>query len=106
MMGTMTGFAARGNPQQAQSGYAGAQPSLSHEGLGIHTSPGTLRHRHTNAVVPGLVPGTHWRRRVAMPADVCGPARRKRWKSTISDFARMGRSEEHTSELQSLMRIS
>src|SRR3546814_10410800 len=23
MMGTMTGFAARGNPQQAQSGYAG-----------------------------------------------------------------------------------
>src|SRR3546814_10898023 len=46
------------------------------------------------AVVPGLVPGTHWSQHVAVPYQICTPSRRRL------------RSEEHTSELQSLMRIS
>src|SRR3546814_4791111 len=52
------------------------------------------------AVVPGLVPGTHWSQHVAVPYQICTPSRR-RLIGRVN-----GRSEEHTSELQSLMRIS
>src|SRR3546814_8543199 len=102
--GDYDGLCGRGKPATGAERLCGRTTiPLPIAGLGIHTSPGTLRHRHTNAFVPGLVPGPHWCRRVAMPADVCGTARRQRWKSTIRDFTRTGRTDEQTSEHQTLM---
>src|SRR3546814_8369802 len=49
------------------------------------------------AVVPGLVPGTHWSQHVAVPYQICTPSRRRL----------IGREIGRTpSELQSLMRIT
>src|SRR3546814_3607450 len=42
----------------------------------------------------------------ASPLRVQGPAGVKAWQSINGDLTPAGRSEEHTSELQSLMRIS
>src|SRR3546814_5910023 len=89
-----------------------------------------------SAVVPGLVPGAHWRWRVARTCEVCTLISRERgalyvrvsierlgrwvpatsagttalvWQGRASRSPHRSagqRSEEHTSELQSLMRIS
>src|SRR3546814_7039189 len=86
-------------------------------------SPPEARHRFFclqaihSTVVPGLVPGTHWHWCKAMAYCIYILANRKHGTLYIgitNDVARriwehrqgLGRSEEHTSELQSLMRIS
>src|SRR3546814_4733935 len=108
--------------------------------LDLHSSRACLANAIHTAVVPGLVPGTHWRWRRAMPYYVYILASRKHgtlYIGVTNDIARrvwehresvgsrfvmkyrvtrlvllaasdgpVARSEEHTSELQSLMRTS
>src|SRR3546814_2040673 len=61
------------------------------------------------AVVPGLVPGTHWSQHVAVPYQICTPSRRRLIGRVNGSRHQVPgrqplRSEEHTSELQSLNR--
>src|SRR3546814_6729926 len=71
--------------------------------LDSHSSRGGLAiaNRHTQTVIAGLVPAVHARSRLLPSLEKPGAA--AAW--TLGNKPR-GRSEEHTSELQSLMRIS
>src|SRR3546814_1869428 len=77
-------------------------------GRDLHTSGAAISSANDYAdVVPGFIPGTHWRQCVVMSRDICFLTGRRRWKLPIDAILNgQGRSEEHTSELQSLMRIS
>src|SRR3546814_7547463 len=69
--------------------------------------PYTTLFRSERAVATGKQAGKVWRSRLARLAAAARLASRRRIRRRAAlAIARFGRSEEHTSELQSLMRIS
>src|SRR3546814_4988283 len=74
-----------------------------HPATAIHTSRGRSDIATHSAVVPGLVPGTH---STLARGGVCWRLQPRRPQALESRGSHHARSEEHTSELQSLMRIS